>query len=156
MRHARLFFAVAAEACRLAGRRGILLTRFPEQLPERLPDAVRHFEFAPYGALLPRAAALVHHGGMGNLAFALAAGLPQLVSPIHLDHPHNAARLRELGVAACVAPRHFRPARVARALERLLGSPRLAERCRDLARGVDAAGALANACSSVEALAGPG
>ena len=156
MRHARPFFEGAVEACRLSGRRGILLTRFPEQLPARLPDGVRHFDFVPYRALLPRAAALAHHGGMGNLAFALAAGIPQLVSPIHLDHPHNAALLLELGVAARLTPRAWRPAAVARALDDLLGSPRVGERCRSLAKQVDPAGALANACSRIEALARDG
>jgi UDP:flavonoid glycosyltransferase YjiC (YdhE family) len=156
MRHAQPFFAAAAEACGLSGRRGLLLTRFPEQLPARLPDGVRHFGFVPYRALLPRAAALAHHGGMGTLAFALAAGIPQLVSPIHLDHPHNAALLVELGVASRLAPRAWRPAAVARALDDLLASPRLAERCRAFARQVDSAGALANACSRIEALARSG
>lgn len=154
MRHGQRFFEVAVEACRLSGRRGILLTRFPEQLPARLPDAVRHFDFVPYGALLPRAAALVHHGGMGNLACALAAGIPQLVSPIHLDHPHNAALAWELGVAVRLGPRSWRAAEVARALDSLLGSARVAERCRDLAKRVDPPSALANACSGIEALAG--
>jgi UDP:flavonoid glycosyltransferase YjiC (YdhE family) len=152
MRHGRRFFQVAVEACRLSGRRGVLLTRFPEQLPAQLPDAVRHFDFVPYGALLPRAAALVHHGGMGNLACALAAGIPQLVSPIHLDHPHNAALVCQLGVAARLGPRAWRPARVARALDALLGSARVAERCRDLAGRIDPPSALANACSAIEAL----
>ena len=156
MRHARRFFEVAVEACRLLGRRGILLTRFPEQVPARLSNDVRHFDFVPYGALLPRCAALVHHGGVGNLGFALAAGIPQLVSPLVLDHPHNAALLRELGVAARLTPRAWRPAAVARALDRLLGSPRVGERCRALAKKVDSAGALADACAPIEALARSG
>lgn len=156
MRHARPFFAAAAEACGLSGRRGILLTPFPEQLPARLPDGVHHFAFVPYRALLPRAAALAHHGGMGTLAFALAAGIPQLVSPIHLDHPHNAALLVELGAAARLSPRAWRPAAVARALDDLLASPRVAQRCRAFAGRVDSAGALADACSRIEALARTG
>lgn len=153
MRQARRFFDVSVEACRRLGRRGILLTRFPEQLPPRLPENVRHFDFVPYGVLLPRAAALVHFGGVGNLAFALAAGIPQLVSPLVLDHPHNARRLLELGVAARIAPRAWRPGAVARSLDHLIGSPEVSERCRALAEAVDSAGALANACSGIETLA---
>ncbi len=38
------FFRVSAEVCRISGRRGLFLTQFPEQLPARLPDGVRHFD----------------------------------------------------------------------------------------------------------------
>jgi rhamnosyltransferase subunit B len=37
------FFQAAVEACQRLGRRGILLTRFPEQLPRPLPEGVKHF-----------------------------------------------------------------------------------------------------------------
>lgn len=34
--YARAFFQTAADACRMLGRRGILVTRFPDQLPDEL------------------------------------------------------------------------------------------------------------------------
>jgi UDP:flavonoid glycosyltransferase YjiC (YdhE family) len=57
--HGREFFAAAAEACARLGRRGLLLTRFPEQIPATLPAGVRHAEFVPFSWLVPRSAALV-------------------------------------------------------------------------------------------------
>jgi UDP:flavonoid glycosyltransferase YjiC (YdhE family) len=40
------FFAAAADACGRLGQRGLLLTRFPEQVPANLPADVRHVDFA--------------------------------------------------------------------------------------------------------------
>src|SRR5262249_29005603 len=79
--HGRPFFEAASAACTRLGRRGLLLTRHPEQLPERLPEGVRHVAYAPFGLLLPKVGALVHHGGIGTSAQGMAAGVPQLVMP---------------------------------------------------------------------------
>jgi hypothetical protein len=66
-------------------RRGILLTRHAQQLPTPLPRAVRHVAFAPFQEILPLCAAVVHQGGIGTMARALAAGMPQLVLPLAWD-----------------------------------------------------------------------
>ena len=62
----RRFFEASAEACRRLGRRGVLLTPNREEVPEGLPEGVAHFEFVPFSYLLPRAAAIVHTGGIGT------------------------------------------------------------------------------------------
>jgi rhamnosyltransferase subunit B len=72
------YFATSVEVARALRRRAVLLTPHPEQLPRSLPAGIRHFGFVPLSTLLPRAAAIVHHGGMGTLGQALAAGVPQL------------------------------------------------------------------------------
>jgi UDP:flavonoid glycosyltransferase YjiC (YdhE family) len=154
MRHGHAFFEAAVEACRLLGRRGLLLTRFPEHLPASLPESVRHFSYVPFSQVLPRAAALVHHGGIGTTAQGLAAGIPQLVMPLAHDQPDNAARLRRLGVARSLQPRAFRAAAVARALESLLTSPDVAARCRDYAGRIRESRPLEEASRLVEELAG--
>jgi rhamnosyltransferase subunit B len=145
------FLAESAAACRRLGCRGLLLTRLAEQVPADLPPGVRHFAYAPFSRVLPRAAALVHHGGIGTLAQALAAGAPQLVVPRAHDQHDNAARLARLGVSATLPPRAYRAAAVADALARLLTEPEVAARCRDAARrpfgGVD------EACGVLERLA---
>ncbi len=65
------FFEAAVQACQQLGRRGMLLTKYTDQLPKRLPSGVQHFSFVPFSQLLPRAAALVHHGGIGTSAHSL-------------------------------------------------------------------------------------
>ncbi len=79
------FFRVSAEVCRRSHWSGILLTQFPEQLPATLPEGVCHFDYVPFSQVLPRAAAFVHHGGIGTVAQALAAGVRQLVVPLAHD-----------------------------------------------------------------------
>lgn len=120
--HGRKFFAAGAEACRRLGRRGILLTRHPEQISQKLPDGVIHTEYAPFSQLLPRCAALVHHGGIGTTAQGLAAGVPQLIMPMGYDQPDNAQRVKNLGVGDWLWPWRFSAGSVARKLDRLLSS----------------------------------
>ena len=155
-RQAGRFFAAAADACRRLGRRGLLLTRYPEQLPSRLPGGVRHAVYAPFSAVLPRSAALVHHGGIGTAAQALAAGLPQLVMPMTFDQPDNAVRLARLGVARILLPERFTGLRVARDLEVLLGTNAVARRAAEIARGFEGVDPVARTCDLIEDVARQG
>ena len=151
-RHAHAFFAEAVETCRLLGRRGLLVTRYPDQLPATLPDGVMHCPYIPFSQLLSRSAAFVHHGGIGTTAQALAAGVPQLVMPFAHDQPDNAARAVRLGVGRSLMPRRFKAPAVARVLDELLKSDTVAERCREVARKFNAADPIAETCRLVEEL----
>ena len=155
-RQARRFFAAAVGACRRLGRRGLLLTRYAEQLPSRLPSGVRHASYAPFSAVLPRSVALVHHGGIGTAGQALAAGLPQLVMPMTFDQPDNAVRLKRLGVARILLPECFTDVRVARDLEVLLGSNGPALRAAEIAREFEGTDPVARTCDLIEAVARKG
>lgn len=76
--------------------------------------------FAPLQRILPRAAALVHWGGIGTLALGLRAGVPMLLCPHSHDQPDNARRAQKLGLARVLTPRNYRAAHVAREIELLL------------------------------------
>lgn len=65
---------------------------------ERLPSNVRSTGWLPLSALLPRCAAVIHHGGSGTVYNALVAGVPQLLVPDGADRALNAA-----AVCACGA-----------------------------------------------------
>lgn len=127
------FFEAAVEACRRLGRRGILLTRFPEQIPASLPDGVVHFDYVPFTQLLKRAAAVVHHGGIGSTAQGLAAGLPQLIMTLAHDQFDNAARLKRFGVGDAINAPKFRGPLVAKKLEGLLSSASVRRACGEIA-----------------------
>src|SRR5690606_30678605 len=101
------FFRTAAEVCEQLGRRGVLMTKYPDQLPPDLPRSVRQFGFVPFSKLLPRAAALVHHGGIGTCAQGLAAGLRQVVMPMAYDQLDNGTRLARLGVGGVIPVEKF-------------------------------------------------
>lgn len=147
------FLAAATQTCERIGRRGILLTKYAEQLPQTLPKSVRHFSFVPLSQLLPRAAAFVHHGGIGSCSQGLAAGIPQLVQPLAFDQPDNADRLVRLGVACVLAPRRFKAPAVAAAVEQLIGDEVVTAKCRELASRCRADRAIERACDALETLA---
>jgi rhamnosyltransferase subunit B len=151
-RQAAAFFRTAVEASARLNRRDVLLTRYPAQLP-LLPAHVHHETFAPLSALLPRCAALVHHGGVGTLAQGLAAGIPQLTMPMGFDQPDNTARLVRLGVAGWVGPSRFTGDRVARVLERLLTDPQIASACARWAKELKQSAPLERTCDLLEELA---
>jgi rhamnosyltransferase subunit B len=151
--HGHRFFSVAAQAAQRLGRRALLLTRYPEQIPRDLPPGVRHFPFAPFTRLLPGCAALIHHGGIGTTAAGLAAGIPQLIMPLSHDQPDNAARVRALGAGDRVMPGQFRPRRVAKALSRLLESPGVKASCAEAVRRCAAHDAIAQTVTLIEAAA---
>ncbi len=119
MAHGRAFIAAALDACDARGRRAVVVTPYRDQLPASLSASTHHVAYAPFAELLPRVAALVHHGGVGTSAQALAAGIPQVVAPFAHDQPDNAARLRRLGVASVVKP-GAKPAKWHAALGRVL------------------------------------
>lgn len=126
------FFRAAVDACVRLKRRGLLLTKFADQLPADRPDTVAALDYIPFSQVLPRSAALVHHGGIGTAAQALAAGIPQLVMPLAHDQPDNAARLKKLGVGEALIPKRFTGVAAAAALDRLLGSDDVRRCCAEV------------------------
>jgi UDP:flavonoid glycosyltransferase YjiC (YdhE family) len=77
----------------------------------------------PFAQIFPRCRAVVHHGGIGTAAQALAAGLPQLVVPRAHDQPDNARRLERLGVGARLRYDKFSAPAAAQKLHALLSAP---------------------------------
>lgn len=149
-RQAGRFFSAAAEACQRLKTRGLFLTRYPEQLPAPLPRLVCHAGYAPLSAVLPRCAALVHHGGIGTAGQALAAGIPQLVMPMTFDQPDNAIRLKRLGVARILTPRRFRAPQVERHLEALVGSGQARNRAAVIASRFAGIDPVSKTCDLIE------
>lgn len=145
------FFRAAAEACRRLGRPGLLLTRFPEQVPPELPADVRHFAFLPFTWLLSRSAALVHHGGIGSTSQALAAGIPQVIMPMGFDQFDNGDRVTRLGVGRMLSRGRFDGRRLAATLAPLLEESSSAVRCAAVAARLAARDGLEAAADQVEA-----
>ena len=99
----------------------MLLSSFPENFATPLPTTIHVEPYAPFSQLLPRSAAFVHHGGIGSIAQALAAGTPQIAVPSAFDQADNGARLSRLGVGVSLPPGKFNARRGAEALSRVLG-----------------------------------
>lgn len=135
MAHGHSFFAGALQACQALGRRALLITPYADQLPAVLPHGCHHVAYAPFESVVPRLAALVHHGGIGTSARALAAGVPQLVCPFAHDQFDNAARLKRLGVGRIVA-RQAGARRWVDALASAVNDESVKAACRDRAAAI--------------------
>ncbi|NYF78052.1 glycosyltransferase [Granulicella arctica] len=90
------FFKTAADTLNGLGKRGIFLAKQGEPMPP-LPSSIVVRSYVPLSKLLPRAKILVHHGGIGTVSQAFAAGIPQLAVPFAHDQFDNAARMERLG-----------------------------------------------------------
>lgn len=148
--HANEFFKASVEASRLLGKRALLVTPHRNALPATLPYDIAHFDYLPFSAILPRAAAIVHHGGIGTAVQAMAAGIPQLVVPKAYDQPDHAARLGRLGIGASLRHSKFRGKEAAQTLEQLLASREVHDRCATISGKIDFQRALDTACLAIE------
>ena len=95
----RFFRRAIAAAKRLKMRCIVLAGPESPLLDEDFGDQVLVAAYAPPSRLFPRTSVVVHHGGVGSTAQALASGRPQLVTPVFGDQFDNARRLAEMGLA---------------------------------------------------------
>jgi rhamnosyltransferase subunit B len=146
------YFDTAIEACRQLGLRGMFVGRVPDSVVRRLPDFVRHFTYVPFSRLLPQAAALIHHGGIGTTSQAIAAGIPQLVVPLVDDQWDQARRVEKLGVGLRLHPRRFRGRLAVSKLACLLDSKQIRRTCHGYADMVAKDDPMNDACRLVEEL----
>jgi rhamnosyltransferase subunit B len=147
------FFVESVEAARRLGIRAMLVTNFPEQLPPVLPAGVRAFGYLPFSKILPRAALLVYHGGIGTLAQGIKAGVAHLVVPNGHDQFDNGWRIEQLGLGRSIPQTRYRSRRVLESMRAILADAALKQRCREYATRVDSPSALTSACELIEGLA---
>jgi UDP:flavonoid glycosyltransferase YjiC (YdhE family) len=152
VRHSAALFRAAGQASEICGVRAIFLTKHRDQLPERLPPSVLHCYFAPFQQLFPHCAAVMHHGGIGTVAQAMAAGTPQLIQPICFDQMDNGARAKQLGAGDSLDSRHCQPQQIAHALSKLM-TPEVRSRCRAISARFAANDALDTAAQRIENIA---
>lgn len=131
--HAADFFACALSAVNQLGRRAIFLSRERSQIPARLPESILWQPYVPLSVLLPHAAALVHHGGIGTTAEALRSGTPQLIAPFAWDQFDNGARIASLGIGMVIPAQRLRTRKLARSLQNLCTSETVRSQCSLLA-----------------------
>jgi rhamnosyltransferase subunit B len=84
--------------------------------------------------LLPRSRLLVHHGGIGSMAQALRAGIPQIVFPDRFDQPDNAYRIAALGLGGTVFARRCACSDFVDLAARVLGNDGMRHRLAQAAR----------------------
>ncbi len=119
------FYVESLKAARRLNRRSVLLVGPSGDLGVADGADAIALPYAPFSSLFPRAAAIVHQGGVGTTQQALRAGRPQLIVPHLGDQFDNAARLVRLGCGATLGRARYRAARIAAVLEGLLTGPLL-------------------------------
>ncbi len=93
-----VFCGAIADTCRLLDAPAILLSRYAAAAIARFDFQstgahVLALEQADLGYVLPKARLLIHHGGIGTVAQAVRAGIPQIIRPRMYDQPNNAVRV---------------------------------------------------------------
>jgi UDP:flavonoid glycosyltransferase YjiC (YdhE family) len=148
------FYEYSARAAIKLGIRAVLLIGSdPRNRPRAaLPESICVAEYAPFSALFPRAALVVHQGGVGTTAQCLRAGKPMLIMPYSHDQPDNGRRVRRLKVARVIQRAYYTPVRVARKLKAMLEKPVFARRAVAVAQRVNREDGLRTACDALEGL----
>ncbi len=146
------FYERSAEAAELLGERAVLLIGNDAQnRPRRtLSDKICVAAYAPYSKIFPRAAAIIHQGGVGTTAQALRAGRPMLVMPYSHDQPDNARRVRHLGVARVTQRKAYTAEAAGREIRTLTSKDSYAERAAEVARIVTSEDGVKIACDALE------
>ena len=109
-----------------------------------------HMDYIDFEYALPKALAIIHHGGMGTTAQAIKAGIPQLIRPIKYDQPDNAERIYKLGLGTYVMPEKFKAEEVAPMLGNMLQKAKSSKALQHYAADVNKSSAIMNACDLIE------
>jgi UDP:flavonoid glycosyltransferase YjiC (YdhE family) len=151
------FHVTSAIAAVALGRRVVLLGRGTQAHVDTLrainpvwADSVRAYEFVPYDLVFPRAAAVIHHGGVGTIAACMRAGTPMLLVPMGFDQLHNAWQANDLGSVRSIGAPSYSVVNAARQLAALLQDPRCAHAAAQLSRAVREEDGRDRACEKVE------
>jgi UDP:flavonoid glycosyltransferase YjiC (YdhE family) len=146
------FYEQSAQAVELLGERAVLLVGSdPHNRPRQaLSDKIYVAHYAPFSKIFPRAAAIIHQGGVGTTAQALKAGRPMLVMPYSHDQPDNARRVRHLGVAKVIQRKEYHAETAATKIKDLLNDNTYAQRAVEVARVIAQEDGVATACDALE------
>jgi rhamnosyltransferase subunit B len=160
---ARDFFEESAKAARILNKRAVLLYGIFNEPPKSIESRewrvesgnniksnIAAFDYAPYSQIFPKAAGVVHQGGVGTTSQVLRAGVPHLFMPYSHDQPDNAARCERLGVARVISREKYKGKTAARELEKLLSDKSYKTNAEQSAKIVNSEHGTQTACDAIE------
>jgi UDP:flavonoid glycosyltransferase YjiC (YdhE family) len=106
--------------------------------------------FLPQDWLFARAAAVIHHGGIGTTARALRHGCPMLVEPYGNDQFINAKQVLLLGVGAAAHPHKLNEAGLVKILQEKVLTPEYRRRAEEIGEKIRQEQGLITACERIE------
>lgn len=147
------FYRDSLKAAEALGRRALLLIGHRRNMPgDSLPPGIAAFEYAPFEQVFPRAAAIVHSGGIGTTGQALKSGRPQVVVPHAHDQFDNAARVVRLGCGRTVPRPRYNVVSATKELAALLGDTNYSTRAGEVGCQVKKENGAAAAADAIEEL----
>lgn len=149
---ARDFFEESIEAAKILNRRAVILYGVFNQSPKGLDENIVGFDYAPYSQVFPKAACVVHQGGVGTTAQVLRGGVPHLIMPFSHDQPDNAARCERIGVARTISREKYTAENAAKELRELLGDLSYKATAVEASKIVKAEHGTQMACDAIEAV----
>ncbi len=160
---ARDFFEESAKAAQILNRRAVLLYGTFNEPPKIMENGkwkmengkqnqskVAAFDYAPYSQIFPKAACVVHQGGVGTTAQVLRAGVPHLIMPYSHDQPDNAARCARIGVARVISRDKYNGETAAKQLRELLSDLTYKSKAVEAGKIVNAEHGTKIACDAIE------
>jgi UDP:flavonoid glycosyltransferase YjiC (YdhE family) len=144
------FFDESVAAAKALGRRAVLVGKRHDGDLNPLPADTIASEYVPFAQLFPRAAAVVHAGGISSTGLAMRSGRPMLVVPFAHDQPDNAERMHRLGIASTIPGRRYTAARAVAALRPLLEDASYARRAAEIGAKVRDEDGVRNTCDAIE------
>ncbi len=145
------FYRDSIKAAQELGQRALLLIGHARNLPkEPLPAGIAAFEYAPFGEVLPRAAIVVHQGGVGTTGQGLRSGRPALIVPHAHDQFDNAARVERLGCGRSIARPRYNARTAIRELRAILENPGYANRAAEVGEQVQIENGAKVAADAIE------
>jgi rhamnosyltransferase subunit B len=145
----RSFFEESAKAADALQRRAVFLVGKNAAFASRSNSSIA-VAYAPFSLLFPRAAAVVHQGGVGTTAQTLRAGPPALIMPCGFDQPDNAARVKRIGAGLTISRGSYNARNAARLLDKLLRDPSYAARAKEIAERLRSEDGVGGACDAIE------
>ncbi len=160
---ARNFFEESGRAAQILNRRAVLLYGVFNEPPklaesgewkieskEKKQPSIVAFDYAPYSQIFPRAACVIHQGGVGTTAQVLRAGVPHLIMPYSHDQPDNAARCERIGVAQTISRDNYQAETAAKQLRELLSNLSYKSNAVEASKIVKAEDGTKMACDAIE------
>ena len=157
---ARDFFEESGRAALVLGSRAVLLYGIFNEAPKITENGgkmengekaqIAAFDYAPYSQIFPRAACVVHQGGVGTTSQVLRAGVPHLIMPYSHDQPDNAARCERLGVARTISRDKYTAESAAKKLREILSDKSYLKKAANAAAIVNAEHGTQTACDAIE------
>jgi UDP:flavonoid glycosyltransferase YjiC (YdhE family) len=144
------FFEESIKAAKKLGRRAVIIFGEENERPHGLTQEIIGAPYAPFSSVFPKAACVVHQGGVGTTGQVLRAGVPHLIMPYSHDQPDNAARCRRHGVARTISRGRYNARSAADEIMKLLTDSRYRQKARDLAVIVASEDGVGSACDAIE------